>query len=65
MLVCVDDKHCFKVGKCEFPVAAAERRRRVNVSIQQEFHVADHDFTQFSPVSFLLKYPALLVHSYH
>ena len=31
-----------------FPVAAAERGRRVIVSLNEEFQVGDHDFTRFS-----------------
>ncbi len=48
MVICLDDKHRLKVGEPGFPVAAAERGRRVIVSLQEEFHVADHDFTRFS-----------------
>lgn len=46
--VCMDDKHRVKVGEPNYPVAAAERGKRVLVSRNQMFEVADHDFTKFS-----------------
>ena len=48
MLICLDDKHRLKVGEPGYPVAAAERGRRVIVSLNENFEVADHDFTRFS-----------------
>jgi hypothetical protein len=48
LLICLDDKHSLKVGEPGFPVAAAERGRRVIVSLKEEFQVGDHDFTRFS-----------------
>ena len=48
LLICLDDKHRIKCGEPGFPVAAAERGRRVIVSLSQEFQVGDHDFTRFS-----------------
>ncbi len=42
---CLDDKHRLKVGEPNYPVAAAERGRRVLV---RKNEVADHDFTRFS-----------------
>ena len=45
--VCIDDKHCIKVGEPGFPVAAAERGRQVIVSSHTAFVVGDHDFTKF------------------
>ena len=36
LLICLDDKHRLKVGEPNFPVAAAERGRRVIVSLQEE-----------------------------
>ena len=48
--VCLDDKHRIKVGEPGFPVAAAERGRRVIVSNTKSFQVWDHDFTKFSLV---------------
>ena len=46
--VCMDDKHRIKVGEPGFPVAAAERGRRVLVSRNGNFEVGDHDLTRFS-----------------
>ncbi|MCG8626335.1 MAG: hypothetical protein MJE68_30595 [Proteobacteria bacterium] len=46
-MICLDDKHRLKVGEPGFPVAAAERGRRVTVSLKEEFQVGDHDFTRF------------------
>ena len=48
LLICLDDKHRIKCGEPGFPVAAAERGRRVIVSLNEEFQVGDHDFTRFS-----------------
>ena len=48
LLICLDDKHRIKCGEPGFPVAAAERGRRVIVSLDEEFQVGDHDFTRFS-----------------
>lgn len=48
LFVCMDDKHRLKVGEPNYPVAAVERGRRVLVSRNQSFQVADHDFTKFS-----------------
>ena len=45
---CMDDKHRVKVGEPNYPVAAAERGRRVLVRCNQMFEVGDHDFTKFS-----------------
>lgn len=50
MFVSLDDKHRIKVGEPNYPVAAAERGRRVLVSQNQSFGVGDHDFTKFSIV---------------
>lgn len=44
----IDDKHRIKIGEPNFPVAAAERGRRVTVSMTKSFEVGDHDFTKFS-----------------
>lgn len=55
-VVCLDDKHRCKVGEPSFPVAAAERGRKVLVSLTQSFEVGDHDFTRFNIIpSVLLK----------
>ena len=43
-----DNKHRLKVGEPGFPVAAAERRRKVIVCAGTTFEVGDHVFTNFS-----------------
>ena len=48
--VCLDDKHRIKIGEPEYPGAAVERGRKVIVSRNSSFDVADHDFTKFSIV---------------
>lgn len=48
--LCIDDKHRAKVGEPGYPVAAAERGRRVIVARGTSFQVGDHDFTKFSVV---------------
>ncbi len=48
--VCLLDKHRVKIGEPGFPVAAAERGRRVIVRAGASFEVGDHDFTKFSMV---------------
>ena len=48
LLICLDDKHRLKVVEPNFTVAAAERGRRVIISLYEEFQVGDHDFTRFS-----------------
>ena len=48
--ICLDDKHRIKIGEPGFPVAAAERGRRVLVSMEKSFQVGDHDFTKFSVI---------------
>jgi hypothetical protein len=45
-LIFLDDKHRCKIGEPGFPVAAVERGRRVIVSQNNSFKVADHDFTK-------------------
>ena len=47
-MVCIDDKHRLKVGEPGFPVAAAERGRKVIVRAGTTFEVGDHNFTKFS-----------------
>ena len=49
-MFCLDDKHRMKIGEPGFPVAAAERGRRVMVKVGSSFDVADHDFTKFSMI---------------
>ena len=48
LLICLDDKYRLKVGEPGYPVAVAERGRRVIVSLEEQFEVGDHDFTRFS-----------------
>ena len=50
MFACLDDKHWIPVGEPGYPVASVERGRRVIVSRNTDFLVADHDFTRFSIV---------------
>ena len=45
--ICLDDKHKVKIGEPDFPVASAERGRRVPVSYEEVFTAGDHDFTKF------------------
>jgi hypothetical protein len=46
-LVCMDDKHKWKVGEPGLPVEAIERGKQVCVSTNgKKFAVADHDFTK-------------------
>ena len=47
-LVSLDDKHKIKCGEPSYPVAAAERGKKVIVGENQVMSVADHDFTKFS-----------------
>ena len=54
LFICLDDKHRLKVGEPGFPVAAAERGRRVIVSLNEEFQVGDHDFTRFSIIPIVI-----------
>ena len=54
LFICMDDKHRVKVGEPGVPVAAAERGRRVLVSLTQSFQVCDHDFTRFSLIPTVL-----------
>ena len=45
-LVFLDDKYRCKVGELGFPVAAVDRGKKVVVSKDTTFVVADHDFTK-------------------
>lgn len=59
-LICVDDKHKVKVGEPGFPVASAERGRRVAVRSDENLVVGDHDFTKFGlipSVTFIINIP--------
>ena len=66
--VSIDDKHRLKVGEPGLPIAAAERGRKVMVSIDSSFEVADHDFTRFSivpSVSFFIDIPGSIDDSWY
>ena len=66
--LCLDDKHRVKVGEPGFPVAAAERGRRVLVAHDSTFEVGDHDFTRMSivpSVSFILDVPETIDDSWY
>ena len=52
--LCLDDKHWVKVGEPGFPVAAAERGKRVLVACNSTLEVGDYDFTCMSIVPFLI-----------
>ncbi len=47
-LISIYDKHRLKVGEPGFPVATAERDRRVIVCFGKTFEVGNNDFTKFS-----------------
>lgn len=47
-LVSLDDKHKVKCGEPSYPVAAAERGKKVIVGENQVMAVGDHDFTKFT-----------------
>ena len=49
--ICIDDKHCVKVGEPGFPISAVERGHEVIVSLKDTFAVGDHDFTKFSIIA--------------
>ena len=64
----LDDKHRIKVGEPNYPVAAAERGRRVIVAESRTFEVGDHDFTKFSiipSVSFVITIPETIEGSWY
>ena len=48
LFLCLDDKHRISVGEPHFPVATAERGRRVLVANEERLVVGDHDFTTCS-----------------
>ena len=48
LFLCIDDKHRVKVGELGYPVAAAERAKRVLVSHDLKFEVSDQDFCKFT-----------------
>lgn len=47
VLVSLDDKHKIKVEEPGYPVAAAERGKRVLVRQDEFLTVGDHNFTRF------------------
>lgn len=68
VFVSADDKHRLKVGEPGFPVAAAERGRRVLVGRDSSFSVGDHDFTRFSlvpSVTFVIDIPDCIDSSWY
>lgn len=68
MFISLDDKHRIKIGEPGFPVAAAERGKKVIVSMQNQFVVGDHDFTKFSlipSVAFIIDTPATIDGSWY
>ena len=50
VFICMDDKHKIKIGEPNYPVAAAERGRRVLVRKNEMFEVGDHDFTKLNMI---------------
>ena len=66
--VCLDDKHKIKIGEPNYPVAAAERGRRVPVRLDEYLTVGDHDFTKFSlipSVVFIIDIPEKISDSWY
>ena len=65
--ISIDDKHKIKIGEPGYPVAAAERGRRVLVREDEWFTVGDHDFTKFSivpSVVFIINIPEVISDSW-
>lgn len=65
--VSLDDKHKIKIGEPNYPVAAAERGRRVPVRDNELMTVGDHDFTKFSlipSVIFIINVPEDITESW-
>jgi hypothetical protein len=48
--VCLDDKHKIKIGEPGYPVASAQRGKKVSVRNDEVLVVGDHNFTKFSLV---------------
>lgn len=66
--VCLDDKHKIKIGEHDFPVASAERGRRVPVNYNEVFTAGDHDFTKFGiipSVVFIIDIPDTISDSWY
>ena len=67
VMVLLDDKHRIKVGEPGYPVAAAERGRRVLVVRDTTFEVGDHHFTGISinaSISFVINIPDMVESSW-
>lgn len=68
LFVCLDDKHQMKVGEPGYPVASAERGRRMMVNKGSVFELGGHDFTKYSlipSVAFLIDVPADVIGSWY
>ena len=66
--VSLDDKHKVKIGEPNYPVAAAERGKRVIVRSDEVLSVGDHNFTKFSlvpSVIFILNIPEQISDSWY
>ena len=66
--VSLDDKHKVKIGEPNYPVAAAERGKRVIVRSDEVLSVGDHDFTKFllvPSVIFILNIPEEISDSWY
>ena len=66
--VSLDDKHKVKIGEPNYPVAAAERGKRIIVRSDEVLSVGDHDFTKFSlvpSVIFILNIPEEISDSWY
>ena len=66
--VCLDDKHKIKIGEPNFPVASAERGRRVPMIDDQILAAGDHDFTKcgiIPSVVFLIDIPKEICDSWY
>ena len=64
----LDDKHRVPVGEPGYPVAAVERGKRFIVARNQDFLVADHNFTRFSlvpSVTFFIYIPEEISESWY
>jgi hypothetical protein len=66
--VSIDDKHKVSIGEPNYPVAAAERGRRVLVREDEFKTVGDHDFTKFTlipSVVFIINVPEEISDSWY
>ena len=58
----MDDKHKIKCGEPSFPLAAAEREKKVIVGMNQTMAVGDHDFSKCTltpSVNLLVGFPLI------